>query len=126
MTSGMLDTSVVIDWHDPDVVGALPDEMAISAITAAELTVGPALASTAREAAKRQARLQEVESKLDPIPFDAGRGVASRTFLLRPQHMRTDSISTPATVKISAEWIIWYASWRSEGTARLAGASLRW
>jgi predicted nucleic acid-binding protein len=71
MTSGMLDTSVVIDWHDPDVVGALPDEMAISAITAAELTVGPALASTAREAAKRQARLQEVESKLDPIPFDA-------------------------------------------------------
>ena len=71
MTAGMLDTSVVIDWHDPDVVGALPDEMAISAITAAELTVGPALASTAREAAKRQARLQEVESKLDPIPFDA-------------------------------------------------------
>ena len=71
MTTGMLDTSVVVDWHDPDVVGALPDEMAISAITAAELTVGPALASTAREAAKRQARLQEVESKLDPIPFDA-------------------------------------------------------
>src|SRR6478609_2425899 len=71
MTAGMLDTSVVIDWHDPNVVGALPDEVAISAITAAELTVGPALASTAREAAKRQVRLQEVESKLDPIPFDA-------------------------------------------------------
>jgi predicted nucleic acid-binding protein len=67
----MLDTSVVVDWHDPDVVGALPDEMAISAITAAELTAGPALASTSREAAKRQARLQEVESKLDPITFDA-------------------------------------------------------
>ncbi len=71
MTAGMLDTSVVIDWHDPDVVGALPDEMAISAITAAELSAGPHLASTVREAAKRQARLQEVESKLDPIPFDA-------------------------------------------------------
>ena len=71
MTTGMLDTSVVVDWHDPDVVGALPDEMAISVITAAELTAGPALASTAREAAKRQARLQEVESQLDPIPFDA-------------------------------------------------------
>ena len=68
MTSGMLDTSVVIDWHDPDVVSALPDERAI---TAAELTAGPALASTAREAAKRQVRLQEVESQLDPIPFDA-------------------------------------------------------
>ena len=40
MTSGLLDTSVVIDWHDPTVVAALPDEMAISAITAAELAAG--------------------------------------------------------------------------------------
>ena len=37
MSSGLLDTSVVVDWHDPDVLRALPDEMAISAITAAEL-----------------------------------------------------------------------------------------
>ena len=67
----MLDTSVVIDWHDPDVVRALPDEVAISAITAAELAAGPHLAPTTREAAKRQLRLQEVESTLEPIPFDA-------------------------------------------------------
>lgn len=73
----MLDTSVVIDWHDPQVVQALPDEMAISAITAAELAAGPQLANTPREAAKRQARLQEVESKLDPIPFD---GAAVRSY----------------------------------------------
>ena len=73
----MLDTSVVIDWHDPDVVRALPDELAISAITAAELAGGPLLASTAGEAAKRQVRLQEVESKLDPIPFD---GAAARSY----------------------------------------------
>ena len=77
MTSGMLDTSVVIDWHDPNVVRALPDEMAISAITAAELAAGPLPASTAGEAAKRQVRLQEVESKLDPIPFD---GAAARSY----------------------------------------------
>ena len=70
MTSGLLDTSVVIDWHDPAVVDALPDEMAISAITAAELAGGPHLAATPTEAAKRQSRLQEVESKLEPIPFD--------------------------------------------------------
>ena len=70
MTSGLLDTSVVIDWHDPAVVAALPDEMAISAITAAELAAGPLLATTPIEAAKRQARLQEVESRLEPIPFD--------------------------------------------------------
>ena len=70
MTSGLLDTSVVIDWHDPAVVAVLPDEMAISAITAAELAAGPLLATTPIEAAKRQARLQEVESRLEPIPFD--------------------------------------------------------
>lgn len=70
MTSGLLDTSVVIDWHDPAVIAALPGEVAISAITAAELAAGPLLATTALEAAKRQARLQEVESRLEPIPFD--------------------------------------------------------
>jgi predicted nucleic acid-binding protein len=64
VTSGLLDTSVVIDWHDPAVVAALPDEMAISAITAAELAAGPLLASTPIEAAKRQARLQEVNPDL--------------------------------------------------------------
>jgi predicted nucleic acid-binding protein len=71
MTSGLLDTSVVIDWHDPAVIAALPDEIAISAITAAELAAGPHLAATPVEAAKRQARLQEVEATLEPIPFDA-------------------------------------------------------
>lgn len=71
MTSGLLDTSVVVDWHDPAVIAALPDEMAISAITAAELAAGPLLASKPVEAAKRQARLLEVESRLQPIPFDA-------------------------------------------------------
>jgi hypothetical protein len=77
MTSGLLDTSVVIDWHDPIVVAALPDEMAISAITAAELAAGPHLAATAADAAKRQARLQEVEAKLEPIGFD---GTAVRSY----------------------------------------------
>jgi predicted nucleic acid-binding protein len=71
VTSGLLDTSVVIDWHDPMVVAALPDQMAISAITAAELTAGPHLAATAAETAKRQARLQEVEANLESLPVDA-------------------------------------------------------
>lgn len=77
MASGLLDTSVVIDWHDPAVIDALPDEIAISAITVAELASGPHLAATAQEAAKRQSRLQEVESKLEPIPFD---GAAVRSY----------------------------------------------
>ncbi|BBX09935.1 type II toxin-antitoxin system VapC family toxin [Mycolicibacterium aichiense] len=70
MAPGLLDTSVVIDWHDPAVVDKLPDEMAISAITVAELAAGPLLASTAIEAARRQSRLQEVESLMEPIAFD--------------------------------------------------------
>lgn len=57
MTSGLLDTSVVIDWHDPLVLAALPDELAILAITVAELAAGPRLAQSAAEAARRQARL---------------------------------------------------------------------
>jgi predicted nucleic acid-binding protein len=76
MAAGLLDTSVVIDWHDPSVLDKLPDEMAISAITTAELAAGPLLASTPVEAAKRQSRLQEVESLMEPIPFD-GRAVRS-------------------------------------------------
>lgn len=70
MATGLLDTSVVIDWHDPAVIAALPDQMAISAITAAELAAGPHLATTPSEAARRQARLQEVEAKLEPLAFD--------------------------------------------------------
>jgi len=77
MTSGLLDTSVVVDWHDPVVVGALPDQMAISVITAAELAAGPHLAATHAERAKRQARLQEVEAKLEPLRFD---GSAVRSY----------------------------------------------
>ncbi|QFS89917.1 Ribonuclease VapC5 [Mycobacterium sp. THAF192] len=76
MAAGLLDTSVVIDWHDPSIADKLPDEIATSAITAAELTAGPLLATTPAEAARRQSRLQEVESLLEPIPFD---GRASRS-----------------------------------------------
>lgn len=76
-TAGMLDTSVVVDWHDSAVITALPDEFAISAITAAELAAGPHLANSPIEAAKRQSRLQEVESTLEPIPFDT---VAARSY----------------------------------------------
>ncbi|WP_421530628.1 type II toxin-antitoxin system VapC family toxin [Mycobacterium sp. THU-M104] len=77
MSSGLLDTSVVVDWHDPAVLASLPDEAAISAITAAEPASAPHLADSPVEAAKRQARLQEVESALEPIPFDAA---AARSF----------------------------------------------
>ncbi len=71
MSTGLLDTSVVIDWDAPDVAAALPDEAAICAITLAELTAGPHLAAARGESARRQARLQQVEATFEAIPFDA-------------------------------------------------------
>ena len=77
MTTGLLDTSVVIDWDDPSVQRALPEEIAVSAITLAELAAGPILASTVTEQSLRQARLQQTEATFEPIPFDAA---AARSF----------------------------------------------
>ncbi len=77
MASGLLDTSVVIDWDDPAVSAALPDEAAVSAVTLAELAAGPHLASSTVESARRQARLQQVEATFEPIPFDTA---AARSF----------------------------------------------
>ncbi len=60
--------------HDVD---ALPDEPLITAITLAELSVGPLVASTDEERAARQAHLQQAEADFDPLPFDAS---AARCF----------------------------------------------
>lgn len=57
MSAGLLDTSVVIDWHDPDVARRLPAEIAISAITAAELAAGPHLAGTKASCSQRSSVL---------------------------------------------------------------------
>lgn len=67
---GMLDTSVIIDLDhlDPD---RLPIEMAVSAITMAELAAGPHATSDPDERARRQDRLQRAEATFEPIPFDA-------------------------------------------------------
>lgn len=71
MTRGLLDTSVVIDWHQPEVAAALPDEAAVSAVTLAELAAGPHLAATPLERSRRQVRLQQVEATFTPLPLDA-------------------------------------------------------
>ncbi len=71
MSAGLLDTSVVIDWDDPSVAAALPDESSVCTVTLAELAAGPHLASTGAEAARRQIRLQQVEATFEPLVFDA-------------------------------------------------------
>lgn len=49
----------------------LPAEMAVSAVTLAELAAGPHAAQDPTERARRQQRLQLVEATFDAIPFDA-------------------------------------------------------
>ncbi len=48
----------------------LPVEMALSAITFAELTAGPHATDDIDERARRQDQLQRAERTFDPIPFD--------------------------------------------------------
>lgn len=66
---GLLDTSVIIDLERTDPV-ELPHELAISAITLAELAAGPLATDDPRERARRQDRLQRTEATFDPLPFD--------------------------------------------------------
>jgi predicted nucleic acid-binding protein len=76
---GMLDTNILIlrKWINP---AELPDEVAISAITLAELSAGPhevrgndeqGAYDEHAERARRLEILQRAESEFDPVPFDA-------------------------------------------------------
>ena len=67
---GVLDTSVVIDLDTIDV-RALPSEVAVTALTMAELAAGPHAAADPAERARRQDRLQRTEAAFAPLPFDA-------------------------------------------------------
>lgn len=68
---GLIDTSVVIDLGDLDAE-TLPVELVVSALTLAELAAGPHSTDDAEERARRQDRLQRVESVFDVVPFDDG------------------------------------------------------
>jgi predicted nucleic acid-binding protein len=76
---GLLDTNILVlrRWIDP---AELPDEMAISAVTLAELSAGPHqvrpnteqdLYDEHEERSRRTEALQRAESEFDPVPFDA-------------------------------------------------------
>jgi predicted nucleic acid-binding protein len=73
---GLLDTSTVIllGRISPD---DLPDEVLISSITLAELSVGPLVATSEGDRVARQAHLQQAEADFEPVPFDAA---AARVF----------------------------------------------
>lgn len=73
---GLIDTNLVIllQHLDPE---ALPDEPLISAVTLAELSVGPLVTDEPDERAARQAHLQQAEADFQPIAFDTA---AARAF----------------------------------------------
>jgi predicted nucleic acid-binding protein len=73
---GVLDTSVVIDLDDLDP-SRLPSEVAVSAVTMAELAAGPHATSDPDVKGRRQDRLQRAEAAFDPLPFD---GDAARAY----------------------------------------------
>lgn len=74
---GILDTSTVLLLHRIADAGALPAEPLITAVTLAELAVGPLVAAEEDERARRQAHLQQAEADFVPLPFDAA---AARAF----------------------------------------------
>lgn len=67
---GLLDTSAVIAMSRTDR-SQLPAEMALSAITLAELVIGPHATDDVQERARRQDHLQRAERTFDPLPFGA-------------------------------------------------------
>jgi tRNA(fMet)-specific endonuclease VapC len=70
-TRGMLDTSTVLLLGEITDPTSLPDESVISAITLAELSVGPHVARDDEERAARQQHLQQAEADFEVLPFDA-------------------------------------------------------
>jgi len=67
---GIIDTSVLIDLEHLDPM-ALPLEIAVSAVTMAELAAGPHATDDPDERGRRQDRLQRAEAAFDPLPFDS-------------------------------------------------------
>ena len=72
---GLVDTSVVIALQEIDPA-SLPVEVAVSAVTLAELAAGPHATADRAERARRQDRLQRTESTFEPLPVDAAVGRA--------------------------------------------------
>ena len=73
---GLVDTSVLVALDRIDT-SLLPEQVAISAISLAELAAGPHATSGSLERARRQQRLQLTEASFDAMPFD---GACARAY----------------------------------------------
>jgi predicted nucleic acid-binding protein len=75
-TRGLIDTSVVIDLGQVEPAD-LPAEIAVSAVTLAELAAGPHSTADPDERARRQDRLQRTEATFESLPLD---GAVARAY----------------------------------------------
>ena len=75
--AGILDTSTLILLGRITDASSLPLRPQIGAITLAELSIGPLVATDEAERAARLAHLQQAEADFDPLPFDVD---AARAF----------------------------------------------
>jgi predicted nucleic acid-binding protein len=73
---GLIDTSVLIDLGRIDAAD-LPSEIAISAVTLAELAAGPHATADPDERARRQEQLQRTEATFEALPVD---GAVARAY----------------------------------------------
>jgi tRNA(fMet)-specific endonuclease VapC len=76
-TRGILDTSTIVLLGSLEDADVLPAEPLVTAVTLAELAVGPLVTDDEEERARRQAHLQQAEADFVPLPFDAS---AARAF----------------------------------------------
>jgi predicted nucleic acid-binding protein len=93
---GLLDTNVLILRAGIDPA-ELPEQMAISSITLAELSVGPLVTTEPPEVAARLKILQGTEAEFEPLPFDAAAAreygqvwAAARTAGRKPRRRTSD------------------------------------
>ena len=119
-----------LDQLDPDF---LPDELAVSALTMAELAAGPHAAGDSAERVRRQDLLQRAEATFHPLPFDSAaarayghiyaaimatgrkaRGPRAVDLLIAATAMATELPPTPATPTISGASSIWSRSLGSD------------
>jgi tRNA(fMet)-specific endonuclease VapC len=84
---------VVLRLQQVEDPSHLPGEPLVTAITLAELSVGPLVAKLDEERAARQIHLQQVEASFEPIPFDSR---AARAFGLVAASLRRSGRKTSA------------------------------
>jgi tRNA(fMet)-specific endonuclease VapC len=101
---GLLDTSVVVSLGGLTDLDTLPARCFVSAITLAELSVGPLVAKTDRERIARQSVLQQVEADFHAIPFDdrAARAFGRVAAELRASGRKTTARAYDALIAATA------------------------